>query len=159
MVTEYLQGESVGEILKQVALRGRVEVRDRTVIEQCGANLAKVHKAGFSLIDTQPVNCIWAEKQRQVYFTDLEFCTRDDKRIWDVGFFLCFLTMGFSGEIKSEVKRLFVESYQWERQINLAEVDETNRELKEYLPIFQTILDIREFTPEELLEELKSPWN
>ena len=34
---------------------------------------------------------------------------------------------------------------------------ETGRELQEYMPVFQAILDIRSFTPEELFEGLISP--
>ncbi len=156
MVIEFLSGESVDDVLKGIAERGRLEGHDGEVIRQCGSGLAKVHRAGFSLIDTQPVNCIWKESEKKVYFTDLEFCTREDKRIWDVGFFLCFLALRLPEEAKREAREIFISGYQSERELNLVGVSETGRQLKEYLPVFQTILDLRQFTPEELFEELVS---
>lgn len=154
MVTEYLKGQNVDSVLKEISLRGSMEPVDEDVIRKCGEELAQVHNAGFSLIDTQPVNCIWVAAEKKVYFTDLEFCTRDDKIVWDVGFFLCFLALRLPGELKRRARELFLLSYQKERRLNLAAVAETGLQLKAYLPIFQTILDIRQFTPEELFEEL-----
>lgn len=169
MVTECLEGKTVDAVLQGIAAAGRLEEDAREAISQCGVGLAKIHKAGFALIDTQPVNCIWAERERKVYFTDLEFCTKDapssgagssraesrDQRIWDVGFFLCFLALRIPGYgLKKEVRDLFLKSYQNERRINLTEVTGTARLLREYYPVLRTILDLRQFTPDELFAEL-----
>ena len=62
-----------------------------------------------------------------------------------------------SGPVRQEVRNIFLESYQKERQIVLAKVTETGFQLQEYMPVFQAILDIRSFTPEELFEGLISP--
>ena len=129
---------------------------DEAVIRQSAIGLAKIHRAGYSLIDTQPVNCIWVPVEQKVYFTDLEFCGRQDKRVWDIGFFLCFIAVRLSGAVRQEVRNIFLESYQKERQIDLAQVAETGRQLQEYMPVFQAVLDIRRFTPEELFEGLIS---
>ena len=153
MVTEFLKGETVDEVLKRIALRNAIG-NESEVIRQCGLELAKVHNAGYSLIDTQPVNCLWLEHKEKVYFTDLEYCTADDKRAWDVGFFLCFLTLRLEEDIRKQVREIFLKSYQNARELNLSSVAHTSKELSEYLPVLQTILDIREFTPEELVEEL-----
>lgn len=154
MVTEYIEGENVDTILKRIAARGSIEEEESSAVRICGEELAKVHLTGFSLIDTQPVNCIWSTGKKKIYFTDLEFCTSEDKRAWDVGFFLCFLALRLSGDVKREVKDLFLEGYQEKRDLNWSHVSGTAEELKAYLPIFRTILDIRQFTPEELFEEL-----
>lgn len=154
MVTENLHGESVAAVLKEIAQAGSMSAEAEEVIRQCGVGLAKIHQAGFSLIDTQPANCVWVRAEARVYFTDLEFCSREDKRVWDVGFFLCFLAIDLHGELKNMGLRIFLESYQGERHMNLAGVQEVRDQLREYLPIFQAILDIRELTPEELFEEL-----
>ncbi|MFZ5802646.1 MAG: hypothetical protein ACOY3K_06025 [Candidatus Omnitrophota bacterium] len=154
MVTERLQGESVDEILKRIARSGSIEPADAGIIRQCGSGLARIHKTGYALIDTQPVNCIWVPEERKIYFTDLEFCTREDRRVWDVGFFLCFLAIRLPPRLKEEVRRLFLSDYCRERQIDLAGVSETGAQLKNYLPVFQMILDLRQFTPEELFAEL-----
>jgi tRNA A-37 threonylcarbamoyl transferase component Bud32 len=154
MVTEFLEGMSVDSILEKIVERDAIGPNDEAVLRQCAIGLAKIHKAGFSLIDTQPVNCIWVPVEQKVYFTDLEFCSQQDKRVWDVGFFLCYLAARISGPILHELRNVFLESYGQERQIDLAKVDETGHQLREYLPIFTAILDIRGFTPEELFEGL-----
>ncbi|HNX69535.1 MAG TPA: hypothetical protein PLL75_06290 [Candidatus Omnitrophota bacterium] len=154
MVTELLEGVTVDRILEGIAERDALGANDEAVIRQCGIGLAKVHRAGFSLIDTQPVNCIWNAVEQKLYFTDLEFCTRQDKRVWDVGFFLCYLAARLPEPVLRLVRNLFLESYRQELQLDLSKVEETGHELREYLPIFRAILDLRRFTPEELFEGL-----
>jgi len=156
MVTEHIVGETVDSILERIGETQTLGPGDEAVIRQSAIGLARIHRSGFSLIDTQPVNCIWVPVEQKVYFTDLEFCGRQDKRVWDVGFFLCFIAIRLSGAVRQEVRNIFLESYQKERQVDLAQVTETGRELQEYMPIFQAVLDIRRFTPEELFEGLIS---
>jgi tRNA A-37 threonylcarbamoyl transferase component Bud32 len=156
MVTEHIVGETVDSILERIGERQVLGPGDEAVIRQSAIGLARIHRAGFSLIDTQPVNCIWVPVEQKVYFTDLEFCGRQDKRVWDIGFFLCFIAIRLSGAVRQEVRNIFLESYQNERQIDLAKVAETGLQLQEYMPVFQAILDIRRFTPEELFEGLIS---
>jgi tRNA A-37 threonylcarbamoyl transferase component Bud32 len=156
MVTEHIEGETVDSILERISERQSLGPGDEAVIRQCAIGLAKIHRAGFSLIDTQPVNCIWVAVEQKVYFTDLEFCSSQDKRVWDIGFFLCFIAVRLLGAVRQEVRNIFLESYQKERQVDLAQVTETGLQLQEYMPIFQAVLDIRRFTPEELFEGLIS---
>jgi aminoglycoside phosphotransferase family enzyme len=84
----------------------------------------------------------------------LEFCTNEDKRAWDVGFFLCFLALRVRLIDKKEISKIFLETYQKQRRLNMQEITHIMDELKEYFPIFETILDIRQFTPEELFAEM-----
>ena len=156
MVTEHIEGETVDSILERIGENKALGPGDEAVIRQSAIGLARIHRAGFSLIDTQPVNCIWVPVEQKVYFTDLEFCGRQDKRVWDIGFFLCFLAVRLSGAVRQEVRNLFLESYKNEHRIDLALVTETGLQLQEYMPVFQAILDIRSFTPEELFEGLIS---
>lgn len=157
MVTEHIVGETVDSILERIGEHQALGPGDEAVIRQSALGLARIHRAGFSLIDTQPVNCIWVPIEQKVYFTDLEFCGHQDKRVWDIGFFLCFIAVRLSGAVRQEVRNIFLESYQKERQIDLAQVTETGLQLQEYMPVFQAVLDIRSFTPEELFEGLISP--
>jgi tRNA A-37 threonylcarbamoyl transferase component Bud32 len=157
MVTEYLEGETVDEILQRIAADKQVGKDEGEAIRLCGTNLAKVHQAGFALIDSQPINCIWVPGERKVYLTDFEYCSREDKRIWDVGFFLCFLALRVAGNLKNQVKQIFLESYQKEEPLNLAAMEQMSQEWIEYLALMQVILDIRQFTAEELFEELLNP--
>jgi len=156
MVTEHIVGENVDSILEKIGERQALGPGDEAVIRQSAIGLAKIHHAGYSLIDTQPVNCIWVPIEQKVYFTDLEFCGRQDKRVWDIGFFLCFIAVRLSGPVRHEVRALFLESYKKEHKIDLAQLAEAGLQLQEYMPVFQAILDIRRFTPEELFEGLLS---
>ncbi len=156
MVTECLHGIVVDEILRRIEEKGNFSDEDREIISQCAAGLGKVHAEGFSLIDTQPVNCIWVPSVRKVYFIDLEFCTRSDKRVWDLCFFLVFLTARLSENHAREARRIFLEHYQKQRKIDLADLRKTTEELEKYVPVFQTILDMRQFSPQELLNEFLS---
>ncbi len=156
MVTEHIEGETVDALLERIGERGTMGPGDEAVIRQSAIGLARIHRAGYSLIDTQPVNCIWVPAEQKVYFTDLEFCGRQDKRVWDIGFFLCFIAVRLSGTVRHEARNLFFDSYRNEHKIDLAKVSETGAQLQEYMPVFQAILDIRRFTPEELFEGLIS---
>lgn len=154
MVTEHITGETVDSVLERIGERQALGPGDEAVIRQSAIGLARIHRAGYSLIDTQPVNCIWVADEQKVYFTDLEFCSRQDKRVWDIGFFLCFIAVRLSGAVRQETRAMFLESYQKERHVDLAKVAETGLQLQEYMPVFQAVLDIRSFTPEELFEGL-----
>ena len=156
MVTEHIVGETVDSVLERVGERGTLGPGDEAVLRQSAIGLARIHRAGFSLIDTQPVNCIWVPVEQKVYFTDLEFCGRQDKRAWDIGFFMCFIAVRLSGAVRQEVRAIFLESYKAEHRIDLTQLTATGLQLQEYMPVFQAILDIRRFTPEELFEGLIS---
>lgn len=154
MVTELLAGRNVDDVLNGIAERDSMTEEDRMIITECARGLAAVHDAGYALVDTQPVNCIWEPESRRVYFTDLEFCTREDFRAWDVGYFLCFLVLRLSGETARSVRHLFLASYENLRHLDHEHVRATVDRFRDYIPVLQTILDVRQFTPEELLEEL-----
>jgi tRNA A-37 threonylcarbamoyl transferase component Bud32 len=154
MVTECLEGETVDDGLKRIAARGTVTPHEIGMIRQCGRELAKIHSAGFSLIDTQPVNCLWVPAEAKVYFTDLEYCTREDKRSWDAGFFLAFLLLRLSAPLRVLARTAFLDGYAERRAPDLRGIEETARKLQDYVPLLEIILDAREFTPEKFVEEL-----
>ncbi len=157
LVTEYLEGDNVDEMLSRAEGENAISYETGTMIAQCGIGLGKIHRLGYSLVDTQPINCIWMRDTNQVYFTDLEFCTQSDKRIWDVGFFMCFLSIRLPEKLKTSAAEIFLKNYQKESGLSLAKLDETHARLKEYIPVFQTVLDIRQFKPEEIFPELMNP--
>lgn len=157
LVTEFLEGDNVDHMLQEAGHKETLSEEIKTVIAQCGTGLGSIHKHGYSLIDTQPINCIWSSKEKQVYFTDLEFCTQRDHRLWDAGFFICFLSIRMSEALKAEARSIFIRSYETASGIQLKKLNEVSNRLKDYIPVFQTILDVRQFKPEELLGELVNP--
>jgi tRNA A-37 threonylcarbamoyl transferase component Bud32 len=154
MVTEHLQGRVVDDVLRDIRARGYLESEDVRMIAECGRGLARIHAEGFSLIDTQPVNCIWIPLQNRIYFLDLEFCTRGDFCLWDVAFFQTSLLIRLSEDLAEEAKKIFIGSYLSERRVELPELEKLEKKLHRYTPVFLTILDLRQFTPGELLNEL-----
>ena len=157
MVTEYLEGENVDEMLLRIAREGGLSEETEAMIRECGSGLGRIHRLSYSLIDTQPINCIWVSGERRVYFTDLEFCTQSDRQLWDVGFFLCFLSIRLPETLKAAAHEIFLKNYEKESGIVLTKLEETHARLRAYIPVFQTVLDLRQFTPEDLFSELLNP--
>ncbi len=157
LVTEFLEGRNVDVMLSEIAHEGKISPEHETMIAECGGGLGKIHHLGYALVDTQPINCIWEAKEKKVFFTDLEFCTQSDKRLWDVGFFLCFLSIRLPETLKAQARGIFLKSYEQESGLSLDKLDETHERLREYIPVFQTVLDIRQFKPDELFMELVNP--
>jgi len=157
MVTEYLDGVMLSDILKQMANQKIASEEQLEILNLCGSSVGKAHAAGFSLIDIQPSNCLWVASRKQIYFIDLEFCSRQDRRTWDVGYFFAFLTVLLpQTELARKAKEAFWKGYQSHYQPNWPDLEKTNALLLEYLPIFQTIMDIRDYTPDELFNEIFS---
>jgi tRNA A-37 threonylcarbamoyl transferase component Bud32 len=154
MVTEHLKGLVVDDVLKAIEVKGVLSDDDLTVIRECGRGLGRIHAEGFSLIDTQPVNCIWVPEDKQVCFLDMEFCTRADYRVWDAAFFLMSVIIRLPENLVTAARNAFIEGYQSERPIDWHTIDRLDRQLKQYIPVFLTILDIRQFSPGGLFREL-----
>lgn len=156
MVTEYVKGVNVDEILVTIEETGFVSDSFKEAIFQCGLTLGKIHEAGYSLVDAQPINCIWNEEEQKVYFTDLEYCTRQDYQIWDVSFFICYFAARLPEELRRDIQKIFFRGYARERRFEDSDLDKIKHELWEYIPVLQVILDIRKFTPPELFGEFVS---
>lgn len=156
LLTEYIEGRNVDEILQAAGKEESLSAETEKILRECAGGLGKIHRLGYSLVDTQPINCIWAAQEGRVYFTDLEFCTQADKRVWDVSFFLCFVSIRLPGGLKVRAQEIFLEEYRKESGAALKDLDAARDRLIEYIPVFQTVLDIRQFKPEEILPELMS---
>lgn len=159
MVAEYIEGEPVDKLLRSVGEKGKATSEEIEAVRQCGVGVGKVHAAGFSMLDVEPSNCMWVSQRNRVYFIDLEYCTREDKRAWDIGYFFCSLTTLLPETLAKEMKKVFLEGYRSHYEPDWIQVEETGRLLEEYLPFFRTILDIRKYSPEEVFEELFRPRN
>ncbi|MFA7000524.1 MAG: hypothetical protein WC352_00055 [Candidatus Omnitrophota bacterium] len=154
MVTEHLKGLVVDDVLKDAAQRGVLSEEEAVMIRECGRGLGKIHAGGFSLIDAQPVNCIWIPARREICFLDMEFCTRADYRVWDAAFFLISVIIRLPAQCVTAARAHFVEGYQSTRPIDWSQIDRLDHRLREYIPIFLTILDIRQFTAGGFFREL-----
>lgn len=160
LVTEFLDGVPLSELLKRASALSSTPAETLEIFSLCGESLGRVHAAGFSLIDIQPSNCLWVESRRQVVFIDLEFCSRQDNRAWDLAFFLGFSTVMLpQPEASHAVKAAFMEGYQKHYQPDWIDLKKKDELLAEFMPIFRTIMDLRDYTPDQLFAELFSLQN
>ena len=150
-VSERLQGEMVTEVLRRVNQRRFLLAQDRTILAQCGKGLARMHAAGFAMVDAQPANCLWVPERGRVHFIDFEYCTREDLCAWDLAFFLAFVAAQLSGTVELEARQLILDGYRSIRRVEPAMVLHRHEELRALLPVFQAILALRQCTPEELV--------
>ena len=152
VVSEFLDGRMVHDLLADIRRTGFFMRDDRVMLWECGNGLGRIHEAGFSLIDAQPANCMWVPERRRVYFLDMEYSTRRDERNWDLSLFLAFLGAQLSGELESEARELVLQGYWNGRQPAQLPPMEASRqlELENYRSVFQAILDVRRLTPEQI---------
>lgn len=150
LVSEFLDGQMIHEVLANIRRTGFFMKDDRLLLWQCGDGLGRIHEAGFSLIDAQPANCMWVPDRRRVYFLDMEYSTRRDERNWDLTLFLAFLGAQLSGELESEARELVLQGYWNGRHPVGVPPAETSQRLEGYRSVFQAILDLRRLTPEQM---------
>lgn len=150
LVSEFLDGRMVHDVLADIQRTGFFMKDDRLLLWQCGDGLGRIHEAGFSLIDAQPANCMWVPERRRVYFLDMEYATRKDERNWDLTLFLAFLGAQLSGELEAEARELVLQGYWNGRQPGRLPPIETLRRLEEYRSVFQAILNLRRLTPQQM---------
>lgn len=142
-VSECLEGEMVHELLDRVAQHGQLTSEEREILAQCGRGLAQIHAAGFSVIDAQPANCMWVPDRRRVYFLDLEFCTREDQRRWDLEFFFTYLRAQLPETLAAEAVQEVEEGYRAVQPRLSRSPTRIRRLLAPFVPVFRAILEVR----------------
>jgi Kae1-associated kinase Bud32 len=85
LVTEYIDGHDMGQILPQ-AMSGEEE--GKRAIQLYGETLGRVHHEGYTLGDTKPSNTIY--RDGKVYLVDLEQAARNNDRGWDIAEFIYY---------------------------------------------------------------------
>ena len=151
LVSEFLEGRMVHDVLAGIQQTGLFMKDDRFLLWACGHGLGRIHEAGVSLIDAQPANCMWVPQHRRVYFLDMEYSTRRDERNWDLALFLAFLGAQLSGELESEAREMVLQGYWNGRQPMGMPAVEPFHYLEEYRPVFQAILDLRRHMPAQMI--------
>jgi tRNA A-37 threonylcarbamoyl transferase component Bud32 len=154
-VSERLRGTMVNDLLHGVAARGEFSETDELILRRCGERLGQIHAAGFSVVDAQPANCMWVPERNDVYFLDLEWCTRLDRRAWDAGFFVAFIGAQLEGPLEREARRIFFDGYRRHARLEPQAMAAAHQALAEFHPVLQAVLDLRRFTPDELVAQ----WN
>ncbi len=86
---EFLEGESLVEVIKRImSSKGDVK-EDLELVEKAGRMVAEAHKLGVTLGDCKPEN-IMVGKDGKLYFVDLEQAERDGNKAWDIAEFLYY---------------------------------------------------------------------
>ena len=86
---DFIQGESLVEIVKRVLSTKRATAEEALLIREAGKGIAAAHRLGVAIGDCKPENLIVA-KDGKVYFVDLEQATRDGNQAWDIAEFLYY---------------------------------------------------------------------
>ena len=86
---DFIQGESLVEIVKRVLSTKRATAEEAFLIREAGKGIAAAHRLGVAIGDCKPENLIVA-KDGKVYFVDLEQATRDGNQAWDIAEFLYY---------------------------------------------------------------------
>jgi tRNA A-37 threonylcarbamoyl transferase component Bud32 len=91
IVMEYLEGEDIGRVVKQVANSKNPDevAKDLGVVARVGKTLARVHALRIALGDTKPENILLG-KEGQVYLMDFEQASRNGDAVWDLAEFLYY---------------------------------------------------------------------
>jgi tRNA A-37 threonylcarbamoyl transferase component Bud32 len=110
---EYIEGESLTMIIKQVSSTKEKRDARTEAIRHVGREIAKVHKSGVGLGDCKPENII-ITKDGKIYFLDLEQAERGGDQAWDVAELLYYSGhyASFSPvEVVQMIARKFIEGY------------------------------------------------
>lgn len=153
VVSKHLPGEPLTDVLSGIGRRGRMSREEEGLLSQCGALLGQIHAAGFSVIDAQPANCLWVPSQEAVYMLDFEYSSRSDERNWDVRLFLAFLSVQLAGPLGARAAELFRQGYLSCGEGNGAVFHPDGDRLEEFLPVFRTVLELRDFLRGKLKKE------
>ncbi len=113
---EFIEGESLGKIIKKYGILDDVEVNIDVLgtIRGVGVNLAKVHTNNIVLGDTKPDNVL-IKQDGTIYFIDFEQAEQGGDRAWDIAVFLYYCghyLQPFDGTSKAEaIAKAFIDGY------------------------------------------------
>jgi Kae1-associated kinase Bud32 len=107
LITRYIDGEKLSEIIEEILL-GKSD--DTSVVTQWGQILQVLHAKGHTVMDTKPSNILLYDNK--LYFTDLEQFTFDSDKAWDIACFL-YYSMKFTSneEAVRKIVRAFLDGY------------------------------------------------
>ena len=132
LVTKFVQGENLGQIVSDIIRR---RTTDTSEVNRYGEVLALLHSVGYTVGDTKGSNAI--HSQEGIYLTDLEQASKEGDPAWDIAEFLyfsCKLTPQVSGS--RTLTRTFLEGY---LRVGSTEIVRKALHLK-YLAPFQPFL-------------------
>jgi len=86
---EYIEGESLAEIVKDIVYSKKKVKEKLNLIRKSGEEIAKIHASGVTIGDCKPENIV-VTKNKELYFVDLEQAARNGNRSWDIAEFLYY---------------------------------------------------------------------
>jgi tRNA A-37 threonylcarbamoyl transferase component Bud32 len=154
MITECLCGVTVDTILKQASERKFISEEDCEIIRSYGSHLGEIHAQGFSLIDTPATNCMWLPERKRVIFTDMEFFTYEDFRMWDLGFALCSFMVFLDHDLATDAKKTFLEGYVQHAGVKLEQFKQIKQDIEDFLPLYRLTLNADNISSADLFEQI-----
>ncbi|MEM2917648.1 MAG: lipopolysaccharide kinase InaA family protein [Candidatus Bathyarchaeia archaeon] len=112
---EYVQGENMAEIIKQIiAAPNENTAAKLDLIRKTGEEIAKVHSLGVALGDCKPENIV-VQKTGAICFLDHEQATRNGNQAWDIAEFLYYAghyaSLLSSTSVSEAITKAFIEGY------------------------------------------------
>jgi tRNA A-37 threonylcarbamoyl transferase component Bud32/predicted nucleotidyltransferase len=111
---EYVQGENMAGIIKQIITSPNKNRPYIDLIRKTGEEIAKVHSLGVVLGDCKPENIV-LRKNGAICFLDHEQATRNGNQAWDVAEFLYYAghyaSLLSSPTVSETIAKAFIEGY------------------------------------------------
>ncbi len=140
--TEYLNAENLHEILVRAA-SGEALAQAAAIFYAAGSLLAKIHEAGYCLIDTQPHNFLWLQNETALVPVDFEFASREEDSAWDNAFFLRFTAWNMPPAASKTIRGEFIRGYANSRPWQEEAVRAWENKLEPYRALFLMIQSLR----------------
>jgi tRNA A-37 threonylcarbamoyl transferase component Bud32/predicted nucleotidyltransferase len=88
LVEEYIEGETISDLVKRCSRSGSAGPEEEGVFESLGRWMARIHGAEACIGDSKPENMV--SSGGRVYFLDLEQSSKGGDMAWDVAEFLYY---------------------------------------------------------------------
>ncbi|HVD20513.1 MAG TPA: nucleotidyltransferase domain-containing protein [Nitrososphaera sp.] len=108
LVTRFVEGITLADVIRECCMGGKDDV---SLINEAGAEIAKIHSTGATLGNIKPKNIIVSEKD--LYFTNVEqFIFQGGDPAWDIAQFISWgLRSTRNRKIAATITKEFVEGY------------------------------------------------
>lgn len=107
---QFVDGIRIDRLLLDY-IKNKKEQECLALFYQYGSSLAKIHNAGWSLIDGNPFNFKYNCQEGKIYFTDLELSSNFNHKSWDIANSLNLIRNLFAKETAEKIKEHFLDGY------------------------------------------------
>jgi tRNA A-37 threonylcarbamoyl transferase component Bud32/predicted nucleotidyltransferase len=133
LVTRFVEGITLADVIRDCCMGGKDGV---SLINEAGAEIAKIHSTGATLGNIKPKNIIISEKD--LYFTNVEqFIFQAGDPAWDIAQFISWgLKSARNRKMAATITKEFVEGYMSVGdQSNISRLANSNQYIEYFYPV------------------------